>query len=38
MIHMDNFDDLENSSKEQLKEKVETVQDEVNNIREEIAE
>ena len=35
MIHMDNFDDLENSSKEQLIEKVESLQDEVNNLREE---
>ena len=32
---MDNFDDLENSSKEQLIEKVESLQDEVNNLREE---
>ena len=35
MIHMENFDDLENSSKEQLIEKVESLQDEVNNLREE---
>ena len=32
---MDDFDDLENSSKEQLIEKVESLQDEINYLREE---
>ena len=35
MIHMDEFNDLENSSKEQLIEKVESLQDDIVNIREE---
>ena len=35
MIHMNDFDDLENSSKEELIEKVESLQDEITLIREE---
>ena len=35
MIHMDDFDDLENSSKEQLIEKVESLQEEIDSLREE---
>ena len=32
---MNDFDDLENSSKEELIEKVESLQDEIDSIREE---
>ena len=32
---MDNFDDLENSSKEQLIEEVESLRQEVNHLKEE---
>ena len=35
MIHMDDFNDLENSSKDQLIEKVESLQDEIELLREE---
>ncbi|WP_405293566.1 proteasome-activating nucleotidase [Methanobrevibacter sp.] len=35
MIHMDDFNDLENSSKEQLIEKVDLLQDEIDTLREE---
>ena len=35
MIHMDDFNDLENSSKEQLIDKVESLQDEIILLREE---
>ncbi|WP_407392312.1 proteasome-activating nucleotidase [Methanobrevibacter sp.] len=35
MIHMDDFNDLENSSKEQLIKKVESLQDEIELMREE---
>ena len=35
MIHMNDFDDLENSSKEQLIEKVESMQEEIDSLREE---
>ena len=33
MIHMDDFNDLENSSKDQLIEKVESLQDEIELLR-----
>ena len=35
MIHMNDFDDLENFSKEDLIEKIESLQDEVDSVREE---
>jgi proteasome regulatory subunit len=35
MIHMNDFDDLENSSKEELIEKIESLEDEITSIREE---
>ena len=35
MIHMNDFDDLENSSKEQLIEKVESLMEEIDSLREE---
>ena len=35
MIHMNDFDDLENSSKEELIEKIESLEDEITVIREE---
>ena len=35
MIHMNDFDDLENSSKEELIEKIESLEDEMSSVREE---